>query len=1154
MFESLGNILKLGEELSATPKVQEVQRDRRTMGGIPARQNQHNWNYAIVAGKDGQKHLRLGLGERIFNFQAGDDFTEENWSAGTPVALKRLADLGHKDFHLGGDVLSKGVLQVHRSTPTEIHATMQDGKRNASFALTHVKGEGWTMVPRKPKPRLAVLAGQFIQAVSTEPKTAEVDPSLFEGMSDEQLDAWAAFGVGPRHKPREEKKHKCPKCGEQAAVWREAHADTGMDEMELRCRACGKSSNGEDDTTESCEECGHKTCLCKDKTAARKWDPWYGVDLDGTLAYAPEGKFLSTPGKPIKPMVERIEQMLADGKTVKIFTARAATPMGKRIVKLWLRRSGVPRSFEKLEITNEKDPGMVELFDDRVTRVERNTGKLAMLSNLFAKTKPKVPQQGKPQDPITEALENGITDLFTLQQDDKEAGFSCESTKQSSTIKLNELWKDNPAFGKYFGGGKPRYLVADVDPVNGRSKKAGDKFRMPENYDHIKDGDKFLPEGYELCAGANDWENCGWTWAGIHEKGKMDESGYYRAEPVAWLRVDHSNCSCKGEPGEGPGQEGKKDLIAHDEVMAWAKKQKLPKLNKEARPSYLSEAGAYFKDPGTGVIGAGVGMGMAASQLMRNNEGVSPLAQLGQIFGAGAIGYGAGHVLGTVVNPALDRVFDLPPKSEEEKVADLRSELRGKIKEQRTVINSTPTNAQMAAGNYAMGHVWIQGFDITIENAKGSIRFDRHNVPPKWKTLMKNDYGYVRSFVLKGRRYFTRSTADGDHVDIFLGPHPDSGTIYVVDQYINGKFDEHKCMLGFVSEAEAKAAYLANYQKGWKGLGDVTPLTIKQFKRWLKSGDTGRPLAGQQMKDFSKHADFLETMENSPYVNSLPLSVGLGTLRGAAMGALIAGGIKAKRKFYGEPDNVSMRKALLLGSAIGAGTGALTHWTPPLVRMVRGMTETDKVASHFMDAVTAPAWLKPAPAGILLGGLYGAGAGMAVNGLRQVKRKIMGQDDSDVSLAQGALNGGLIGMAGAGVMQMAGQNDRPSDALVETQLRDNAKFVAPDSAELPDRSKLAFFGQTSGLAASIVGDPMIPPWRQAELLRELERAKAMNVALTPSQLMMAGLVGLAGWLTAKASGAGAFGQAALSIGGAMLGGVLGTSPSTQINGDGFYRP
>lgn len=56
----------------------------------------------------------------------------------------------------------------------------------------------------------------------------------------ERVDTFLAkLGLGPAYKPKAEAGRTCPKCGKKNARIREAHADTGMDEMELRCSDCG---------------------------------------------------------------------------------------------------------------------------------------------------------------------------------------------------------------------------------------------------------------------------------------------------------------------------------------------------------------------------------------------------------------------------------------------------------------------------------------------------------------------------------------------------------------------------------------------------------------------------------------------------------------------------------------------------------------------------------------------------------------------------------------------------------------------------------------------------------------------------------------------------------------------------------------------------
>lgn len=121
-----------------------------------------------------------------------------------------------------------------------------------------------------------------------------------------------------------------------------------------------------------CSRCGQKYA---DKSQVRyKASPWIGVDLDGTLAHdlgkRRESKGLDEIGSPIKPMVNRLRKWLAEGKTVKIFTARASSPRQVVMIKKWLASHGLP----DLEVTNVKDLRMIELWDDRCVQVMTNLG------------------------------------------------------------------------------------------------------------------------------------------------------------------------------------------------------------------------------------------------------------------------------------------------------------------------------------------------------------------------------------------------------------------------------------------------------------------------------------------------------------------------------------------------------------------------------------------------------------------------------------------------------------------------------------------------------------------------------------------------------------------------------------------------------------
>ena len=106
--------------------------------------------------------------------------------------------------------------------------------------------------------------------------------------------------------------------------------------------------------------------------------PWIGVDLDGTLAFNEQGAYHGGThiGAPIPKMVNRVKAWLAEGKTVKIFTARAdrrqTEPETMRAIEDWCQTN----IGQILEITNIKDNGCQEIWDDRAFGVIRNTGEL----------------------------------------------------------------------------------------------------------------------------------------------------------------------------------------------------------------------------------------------------------------------------------------------------------------------------------------------------------------------------------------------------------------------------------------------------------------------------------------------------------------------------------------------------------------------------------------------------------------------------------------------------------------------------------------------------------------------------------------------------------------------------------------------------------
>lgn len=163
---------------------------------------------------------------------------------------------------------------------------------------------------------------------------------------------------------------------------------------------------------------------------------------------------------------------------------------------------------------------------------------------------------------------------------------------------------------------------------------------------------------------------------------------------------------------------------------------------------------------------------------------------------------------------------------------------KAEIQEAAAKTDTNPTEAQREAGNYAKGKLSWNGLQISIESPAGSVRSGVGKDGTPWRTEMKDHYGYIRR---------TESEADGDHLDVFIRNHSDdtgleSELVFVIDQYIDGKFDEHKIVLGCMNAEQAKETYDRNYQDDWKGFGAITPMTMTEFKDWAFNGDTSKPV------------------------------------------------------------------------------------------------------------------------------------------------------------------------------------------------------------------------------------------------------------------------------------------------------------------------
>lgn len=151
----------------------------------------------------------------------------------------------------------------------------------------------------------------------------------------------------------------------------------------------------------------------------------------------------------------------------------------------------------------------------------------------------------------------------------------------------------------------------------------------------------------------------------------------------------------------------------------------------------------------------------------------------------------------------------------------------------------TPTDAQKEAGNYQKHHFSFHGLPLSIETMKGQMRSGTAPDGKKWSVRMPYDYGYIKR----------TEGADGDHVDVCVGPDHESDHVFIIDQqdHRTGQFDEHKVMLGYRTREDAEKAYKAAFSDGMGGarMKAVVRMSMKEFKHWLKTCDTKKPVRGQ---------------------------------------------------------------------------------------------------------------------------------------------------------------------------------------------------------------------------------------------------------------------------------------------------------------------
>lgn len=169
------------------------------------------------------------------------------------------------------------------------------------------------------------------------------------------------------------------------------------------------------------------------------------------------------------------------------------------------------------------------------------------------------------------------------------------------------------------------------------------------------------------------------------------------------------------------------------------------------------------------------------------------------------------------------------------------------------------------------GTVYAHGLTIKIENPAGSTRRGKNPERP-WETTMRFPYGEIEG--TKG--------ADGDPMDVFLGPDALADTAYIVHQHNIGKvlawpggtcpkcgeipancphdYDEDKVFLGFTDETEALAAFTVSYDQPDNFMGPISRVPVSLLLDYLgqrRKAKDAEALAfqlGVLTKSFSLHS------------------------------------------------------------------------------------------------------------------------------------------------------------------------------------------------------------------------------------------------------------------------------------------------------------
>lgn len=265
-----------------------------------------------------------------------------------------------------------------------------------------------------------------------------------------------------------------------------------------------------------------------------------------------------------------------------------------------------------------------------------------------------------------------------------------------------------------------------------------------------------------------------------------------------------------------------------------------------------------------------------------------------------------------------DKILEGGPQPPEEERPPILTKMEGK----KPVIEATDLIKRLEKRGYKLqGQTEVQGIPIAIENRAGSVRSGKTEDGHEWRTKMKFPYGYIKG--TKG--------ADGDPVDVYVGPEKEAPAAFVVHQHkVDGTgYDEDKVMLGFPDKRSAKEAYLAHYDDP-KFLGPIAKVSVDRLrelvaskKRLVKISRASWVGLLQELQKLGAEAGTLQAPQEPRGGRLLELVRKVGPSVGAGLGAGVGALVGLKRG------------KLLSNTLAGMGTGATLGWAPDLYHSAR---------------------------------------------------------------------------------------------------------------------------------------------------------------------------------------------------------------------------